>query len=161
MVWKKGNPESVALPTKIKKYIANYKTGDIIIPHKIATDLDLSHEDVLRGLKELVKQDDVEQNTTPQLYCDERSLSDAQLEKSLHDLKELNPKAVLYDDLRGAYIGYASQQNVMHVACYDYNLIIEHLVRSGMDEIEAIEYFEYNIQNNWIGKNTPVILYSE
>jgi hypothetical protein len=32
--------------------------------------------------------------------------------------------------------------------------------RDGMDDIEAIEYFDFNVSGAWVGENTPIFLES-
>lgn len=41
---------------------------------------------------------------------------------------------------------------------YDENKIIEILIEQGMDEEEAIEYYDFNIAGAYLGVNTPVIM---
>ena len=41
---------------------------------------------------------------------------------------------------------------------YDESKMIEILVEQGMDEIEALEYFDFNIADAFHGSNTPVII---
>tara|TARA_R100000234_G_scaffold89915_1_gene58161 strand:+ start:407 stop:643 length:237 start_codon:yes stop_codon:yes gene_type:complete len=57
-----------------------------------------------------------------------------------------------------ALIGYGNQFN-NHVAIYDREKCINILMqRDGMDLEEAEEYFEYNVQGSYVGKETPVFL---
>ena len=41
---------------------------------------------------------------------------------------------------------------------YDAVRIIEILMQQGMDESEALEYFDFNIAGAYLGSNTPVII---
>lgn len=42
---------------------------------------------------------------------------------------------------------------------YDGRMIVELLMEDGMDEIEAQEYYEYNISGAWMGKQTPLYVW--
>ena len=41
---------------------------------------------------------------------------------------------------------------------YDAVKIIQILMEQGMDETEALEYFDFNIAGAYLGNNTPVII---
>ena len=41
---------------------------------------------------------------------------------------------------------------------YDAVKIIEILMQQGMDETEALEYYDFNIAGAYLGSNTPVII---
>lgn len=42
---------------------------------------------------------------------------------------------------------------------YDINKVIQILVHDGMDEDDAVEYFEFNIEGAYVGEKTPVFIY--
>ncbi len=42
---------------------------------------------------------------------------------------------------------------------YDANKCIDILIKQGMSEQEAIEYFEFNVSGSYVGETTPVWLY--
>jgi hypothetical protein len=44
------------------------------------------------------------------------------------------------------------------VVCYDQQKVIEALMRSGMDEDEAAEFFDFNIACAYVGPRTPMFL---
>lgn len=79
------------------------------------------------------------------------------IRESMELLKEMNPEAILFPELESAYIGFVSQQNVRHLACYSFIKIIENLMNE-MSYEEALDYFGYNIEGSYLGENTPVIL---
>lgn len=39
---------------------------------------------------------------------------------------------------------------------YSVDKCINILVEQGMDEIDAIEYFEFNVSGSYVGENTPI-----
>ena len=44
------------------------------------------------------------------------------------------------------------------VLCYDLPKIINKMVKNGMSEEEAYEYYHYNLIGAWVGDGTPVFL---
>jgi hypothetical protein len=73
------------------------------------------------------------------------------------ELSELNPEAVVWDGFDEALIGYGSRCAMDTVAIYDYNKMIEILMREMLEQ-DAIEYLEFNIMSAWIGEGTPIIM---
>ena len=46
------------------------------------------------------------------------------------------------------------------VLVYDIYRMVEQLtIRDGMSQVEALEYIDFNIENVYIGKDTPVIVW--
>ena len=41
---------------------------------------------------------------------------------------------------------------------YSIKHCLEILMKEGMSEMDAIEHFEYNIQNNYVGEKTPIFV---
>ena len=72
-------------------------------------------------------------------------------------IAEENPKAQFFDDLDEALIGMARRCSQPTLAVYDYDKIIEARMRQGMSCEEAVEYTEFNTENAWVGKHTPLI----
>jgi hypothetical protein len=65
----------------------------------------------------------------------------------------------LFDGLDDACIGIANRIGQPALAVYDWWMIVDVLMRDGIDDIEdAIEYLEFNIAGAWLGPNTPLIL---
>jgi hypothetical protein len=65
---------------------------------------------------------------------------------------------LLADGFEDAYIGLARQFTKNPLALYDRNKCIEILIQDGMEEDEAEEYFQYNVEGAWVGENTPMFL---
>ena len=68
-----------------------------------------------------------------------------------------------WDGFDIAIIGTASVCNGnerVEVLVYDIFVMVQQLiVRDGMTEEEALEYIEFNIENAYIGKDTPIIVW--
>ena len=60
---------------------------------------------------------------------------------------------VLADGFDKAIIGVSN--NEMRVI-YSKSLCIDILMSQGMDEDEALEYFEYNVSGAYVGERTPI-----
>ena len=60
------------------------------------------------------------------------------------------------DGFDKAIIGVAQQFNTVCVA-YDRDKCIKILMKD-MDQLEAIEYFEYNVIGSYVGNHTPVFI---
>jgi hypothetical protein len=69
-----------------------------------------------------------------------------------------------WDGFDIAIIGTASVWNGnerVDVLVYDVEKMVETLIdRDGMSGEDAIEYIDFNIENAYIGKDTPVIVWS-
>lgn len=77
------------------------------------------------------------------------------------EVAEYNEEALICDGFDDALIGVAERINLGPVAAYDVNKIINILItRDGMNEEEALEYFNYNIIGSWMGDYTPVFIYT-
>ena len=78
-------------------------------------------------------------------------------------LEEENPDAQLADGFDEALIG-VSRNHFHHentVAVYDAEQIIDILVvRDGMTISDAHEFFEFNVQGSYVGKNTPLFIWT-
>lgn len=68
-----------------------------------------------------------------------------------------------WEGFDNAIIGTSSIWNGkerVDVLVYDiYRMVEQLIIRDGMNEDEALDYIEYNIQNAYIGKDTPVIVW--
>jgi len=60
-------------------------------------------------------------------------------------------------DLNEACVGYYAKQEGPCLI-YDYDLLIECFVESGMTEDEEIEWIDYNIVGAYMGPQNPVIM---
>tara|TARA_R110000803_G_scaffold127116_2_gene194656 strand:+ start:5234 stop:5500 length:267 start_codon:yes stop_codon:yes gene_type:complete len=65
------------------------------------------------------------------------------------------------DGFDKAIIGFTQVWNTeCFVVVYDASVIIKELVqRDGMSHEEAVEFFEFNIQGAYVGKNTPMYMW--
>ena len=77
------------------------------------------------------------------------------IEEKKDYIAQHNPEALLADGLEDALIGVGQQFNKT-LAVYDRQKCIEILMKQGMSDEEAVEYFEYNVTGAWVGKNTPI-----
>jgi hypothetical protein len=68
-----------------------------------------------------------------------------------------------WDGFDSAIIGTASVWNGnerVEVLVYDIYQMVEQLtIRDGMSQDDAIEYINFNIENAYIGKDTPIIVW--
>lgn len=68
-----------------------------------------------------------------------------------------------WDGFDSAIIGTASVWNGnerVEVLVYDVEKMVETLIdRDGMSGEDAIEYIDFNIENAYIGKDTPVVVW--
>lgn len=72
------------------------------------------------------------------------------------ELEELNPEALLADGFEEALVGVCHRFGQNPIAAYDWDACIEILKdRDGMTHEEAVEFFEYNVIEAWVGDNTP------
>jgi len=55
-------------------------------------------------------------------------------------------------------VGVANQFGRPPVVAYDYDKMIEVLMKDGMTYEEAVEYFDFNIIGGWVGEYTPVFI---
>ena len=74
-------------------------------------------------------------------------------------IAEVNPDALFMDDFDEALIGVAMRYGMNEVACYDYEKVIDLLMKGGIKDREgAVEFFEFNQIGAWLGENTPVFV---
>lgn len=84
-------------------------------------------------------------------------MSDRESYKEL--LAESNDEMLFSDGFEDALIGICHQFGRPSVAAYDYEKCIRILMdRDGMTDIEAVEFFEFNVSGAWVGENTPVYI---
>ena len=83
----------------------------------------------------------------------------ADAEPSLRDqIAEFNPEALFMDGFDDALLGVAMRFGMNEVACYDYDKVIACMVKDGMTDEQAVEFFEFNQIGAWMGENTPVFV---
>lgn len=72
-------------------------------------------------------------------------------------LGDLNPEAVLFDNMESALIGIGYVGHHDPVAIYSKAKIYEKLLADGLSQEDAEEYFSGKFTNSWAGELTPVI----
>jgi hypothetical protein len=75
------------------------------------------------------------------------------LENCLYDDETL----LLVDGFEDAFVGIGRQFG-KPIAVYDRFQCIEQLIKEGMTEEEAEEYFQFNVEGAYVGENTPIFL---
>ena len=75
-------------------------------------------------------------------------------------LAQENPDAVFWDGCDEALVGVASRPGLPELACYNYDLLVEVFTKapSNMDDVEAMEWVDFNIVGAFVGPGTPIIL---
>ena len=71
-------------------------------------------------------------------------------------ISEEHPDLLTLDGFDEAIIGVVERAGLLAV-CYDKSKILRILMRD-MSEIQAIEYYEFNILGAYMGEHTPVYL---
>ena len=84
--------------------------------------------------------------------------------KNLHDNENLEG-VLLADGLDHAFMGLwhpqftdRNDRDPIGVAVYDVSKIVEGYIKDGMTEEEAYEFFEFNVEGSYVGKNTPIYI---
>jgi hypothetical protein len=81
------------------------------------------------------------------------------MDESWDDLSKYNNEMLFLNDYNeNSLIGLLFKHETNIVAVYDDYLCVQSLVEEGMEEEEAIEYFEYNTRGSYVGENTPAFL---
>ena len=62
------------------------------------------------------------------------------------------------DGLDEAIIGTVERFGMSPVLAYDYDKVIELLMKDGTSEEEAIEWFDHNTLGSWVGDGTPAFV---
>lgn len=65
---------------------------------------------------------------------------------------EINPEAILWDDLDDAIIGISIDNRVV----YGLNKMMLLFQTMGMSEDDAMEWIDYNILSAYVGEYTPI-----
>jgi hypothetical protein len=72
-------------------------------------------------------------------------------------LKEEYPDVMTMDGYDDAIIGVVERIG-LEVVCYDLDKVIEILIKQGMNEEDAWEWYQFNMVGSWVGEKTPVFL---
>ena len=83
--------------------------------------------------------------------------------KRIQALKEAitaaNPQALFCEGHDGDLIGVCDRFGMEPVAAYDYDRFIGRLMKGGMSEENAAEWFDFNVIGAWMGNGTPVFIW--
>ena len=95
-------------------------------------------------------------------FSGDPTLEDLGVTRLKTELRELNPDAILFDELDEALVGIGSQYPGKPCAVYSEQKILR-VLRSGMGDtdesyIEAVEWYEFNIACLHAGPYTPIII---
>ncbi len=69
-----------------------------------------------------------------------------------------NELALFVDGHDNAIIGVGQRCGQIALAVYDNAIIRANLMAEGMDETDAIEFFNFNILGGWHGEHTPILM---
>jgi hypothetical protein len=72
-------------------------------------------------------------------------------------LAEEYPDLMRMDGFDDAILGVVERIGLQTV-CYDLNKVIEILMKQGMDEQDAWDWYQFNMVGAWVGEATPVFL---
>ena len=73
-------------------------------------------------------------------------------------IAEHNDRALFITGHDNAIIGLGQRCGQLALAVYDNATIRANLMAEGMDETDAIEYFDFNILGGWHGEHTPILM---
>ena len=72
-------------------------------------------------------------------------------------LAEEYPDLMRMDGFDDAILGVVERIGLQTV-CYDLNKVIEILMKQGMNEQDAWDWYQFNMLGAWVGEATPVFL---
>jgi hypothetical protein len=75
-------------------------------------------------------------------------------------ITEIDPDILLADGFDEAFIGIGTRCGQDTIAVYSRSKCIKKLMRDGMSEEEASEYFDFNVSGAWVGDRTPLFVES-
>jgi len=80
------------------------------------------------------------------------------MENMLNEIIETYPdyEFLIADGFDHCIIGYDYGMGEPIRLIYSVKKILETLVEEGMDEMDAIEHFEYNMRGGYVGEQTPI-----
>jgi len=92
------------------------------------------------------------------VYEELKAVRRERISRLIETIAELNPEARLADGFDDCICGYEKDGRVI----YSVPLMIETLMqRDGMEEDEAIEFFEFNIECAYVGEYIPIFMCEE
>ena len=82
-------------------------------------------------------------------------------ESCCETISELNSKAMVMDGFDDCIAGTVELFGRSPIVCYDKAKVIDKLMKDGMTDFEALEYFEFNQLGAYIGEGTPCFITTE
>ena len=79
------------------------------------------------------------------------------IKEKIEEILGEDENVLLADGFEDAFVGIGRQFG-RPLAVYDRFECIEILIKEGMSEEEAEEYFQYNTEGAWVGDQTPIFL---
>lgn len=73
-------------------------------------------------------------------------------------VSEHNERALFLTGHDNAIMGVGQRCGQLALAVYDNAVIRANLMEEGMDETDAIEFFDFNILGAWHGEHTPILM---
>lgn len=74
------------------------------------------------------------------------------------EIEELYDDLIFMDGYDDCIVGVMERYGAEPVVLYDKCAVIDVLVRDGMTEEEAYEFFEFNQLGAWVGEKTPAFV---
>jgi hypothetical protein len=78
----------------------------------------------------------------------------------LEAVADYDDELLLADGFEEALLGVIEGCARPAVACYDYDECVRILVARGMEESDAVEYFNFNVAGAYVGETTPMFLHN-
>lgn len=79
------------------------------------------------------------------------------IKEKIEEILGEDENVLLADGFEDAFVGIGRQFG-KPFAIYDRFECIEILIKEGMSEEEAEDYFQYNTEGAWVGDQTPIFL---
>lgn len=73
----------------------------------------------------------------------------------ISQIREQYPDVLIMDGFDDCILGVCSRMGQETIVAYDFVKVVQKLIKQGMNEEEALEWFEYNQLGAWMGKMTP------
>jgi len=81
------------------------------------------------------------------------------LKLTREDIADINPEAIIFDELDEAIIGVGKQFTGAPVVVYDYDRCIAIFMRDNdWDHEDAIDWMQYNVLGAYLGEGTPIFM---
>lgn len=66
---------------------------------------------------------------------------------------------LLFDGMESAFLGVTRRMNEPLIAVYDYDLIVDAVLKMGVESYEeAVEYVDFNVIGAYMGEQTPIVI---